>query len=910
MIYDFTAEYRKDPIGLDEAPRFSWKLKSERQDTMQKGYRLQVISRGKCVWDSGLCESEQSLHIPYEGEALAPKTRYLAQVSVWDSYGEMQQAKCSFETGLMGAWTGEWISHSLAADDVRCPVFHKALRLTKPLAAARLCATAAGVYEAELNGEKVGDAFMAPGWTSYRHRLQYQTYDVTALLREGENELSVTLGNGWFKGYLGFEAKPNNYGERTALRAELTLEYADGSRETIGTDESWTVTTGAILSSEIYFGEEQVLCAPVEELGKAVPFDASHIGALVAQEDEPVRVTKRFAPAGKFVTPRGELVLDFGQNIAGWVEIRLPETKDGVLTVRHAETLDRDGNFYTENLRSAVSTDTYRYGAEQLGMTVRPHFTFHGFRYIALEGVDESVDESLFCACALHTDMEKTMRFETDNKLVNQLVSNIEWGQRDNFLDVPTDCPQRNERLGWTGDAQVFASTASMQFDTALFFKKWLRDMACDTSLQWGAPGVVPNMLGESDGAAGWGDAAVIIPWRQYMAFGDLELLREQYPMMKTWIEYIRSKTLPNGLWQTGFQYGDWLALDIEAGSGDRTGGTDKYLVANAWYAYSTGILADAAEALGYAEEAAEYRALREKTVAAINEEYVTKTGRLVSETQTACVVMLFFDLVRPEFRERVLNTLTDNIAAHRNHLTTGFVGTPFLCHCLSENGQHALADEIFLKEDFPGWLYAVKKGATTIWERWDSIKPDGSFEESGMNSLNHYAYGSIASWLYQKVAGIEALEPGYRKFALRPRLTVGMEEVKAAFESPYGLISSAVTCRDGKITVDITVPANTTAVVHLPEQEQGFHLGSGSYHYEYATETSLKQVKYTLDCTLGDLVNAEGGRELFNQFAPGMLDTPMIQYAFPMKLSELIGFAPESKPLYLAVMDALNRMA
>lgn len=910
MIYDFRIEYRENPLGIDSKPRFSWKLKSGEKDVVQTHYQIQVISEGKLVWDSGRVESSQSVLVACGGGELKPFTVYQVQVSVWDNYGNLGQASGNFETGVMGEenWNAKWITHTLSGEKTVCPVFVRSFTVEKPVKQARLYVTTCGVYEAQINGQKAGDQFMAPGWTSYHNRIQYQTYDVTELL-DAKNEIAITVGNGWYKGELGFDVKPDNYGDRTALLALMRIEYEDGEAIQIGTDTDWRVETREIRFSEIYHGETQDYIAGKTEVGNAVLFEQTErIGHITAQESEPVRVTKRFKVREKIVTPKGEVVFDFGQNMSGLVEIRLPETEEGRLVICHAETLDKDGNFYTENLRTARCTDTYIYGKDQVGMTVMPHFTFHGFRYICVEGAGMDVSAERFTACVLHTDMRQTGSFSTDHKLVNQLQSNIEWGQRGNFLDIPTDCPQRDERLGWTGDAQVFCGTASYNFDTALFFRKWMRDMAAETTDEWGVPHVIPNILGDQAGAAAWSDAATIIPWTIYQVYGDRGMLEEQFHMMRQWVDYIHARVEDNGLWQTGFQYGDWLALDIESGSTGRTGGTDKYLVANAYYAYSTRIVRDAAAVLGYEEEAKEYGDLYEQIVDAINVEFVTRSGRLVSETQTACVLMLYFGLVMPEFRERILNTLETNIGAHHNHLTTGFVGTPYLCHCLSENGLHDLADEIFMKEDFPGWFYAVKKDATTIWERWNSVLPNGDFDESGMNSLNHYAYGSIGGWLYEKVAGIRCMEPGYKKIKIQPMLTKGMTEVSASYESVYGTIKSAWSCKNGKITMDVQIPANTTAVIWLLEKEEKISVGSGSYHYEYETETNLELDKYTLESTLGELVVEELGRQMFEQMVPGMLDNPMIKFAYGMTISELIIQAPDAKPLYQAVIDALNQ--
>ncbi|MDO4623120.1 MAG: family 78 glycoside hydrolase catalytic domain [Eubacteriales bacterium] len=910
MIRDLQICYQKNPIGLDELPRFSWKLSSEKQNVMQQAYQIQVIGSGQMVWDTGIVESEQSVLVPYAGEALLPMTVYQVQVSVWDNYKEMGQCLGSFETGLMTEenFAGMWITHAMPEEENGCPVYSKVFTNNKKIRNARIYATALGVYEICVNGEKVSDVFFAPGWTSYHNRLQYQTYDVTEILQEAQsNEICILSANGWYKGELGFDARPNRYGNKTAVRAVLVIEYEDGTTETIGTDESWDVTVRELRYSEIYHGEQYDFSAEKRAYGKAVPLaEAVKIGRIIAQESEPVRITKRFAVKEKIITPKGELVFDFGQNMAGFVEVVLPQLTGEKLVIRHAETLDKDGNFYTENLRTARCTDSYIYGADMVGCKVHPRFTFHGFRYICVEGAADA-DAAAFEACALHTDMKQSGTFTVDHPLINQLQSNIEWGQRSNFLDVPTDCPQRDERLGWTGDAQVFSGTASYNFQTANFFKKWLRDMAVETNAEWGVPHVVPNILGDQAGAAAWSDAATIIPWNLYRIYGDVQLLEEEYPLMKAWVEYMRAHAGENGLWQNGFQYGDWLALDIESGSTDRTGGTDKYLVANAYYAYSTNLLRKAAEELGYAEDAAAYASLYESILAAYNEEFVTKTGRLVSETQTACVLMLYFDLVKPEHRPRILETLEKNIGAHHGHLTTGFVGTPYLCHCLSEEGLHSVANEIVLKEDFPSWLYAVKKGATTIWERWNSIQPDGSFDESGMNSLNHYAYGSIGSWFYEKVAGITPLAPGYKKISVAPKLTKGIMEYKAGYESVYGLIRSEMSCKDGKLSFTIEIPANTTAIITLPEKEESMEVGSGVYQFAYETNVNLKQERFTMESTLGELVAEELGRQMFEQLVPGMLDNPLIKFAYGMTISELLVQSMDAKPLYMAVIDALN---
>ncbi len=912
QITDLRIEYRKDPIGMDILkPRFSWKLESEQTDTMQTAYQIQVVSEGRMIWDSGCRKSDQSVLVEYDGLLLQPETVYEYRAVVWDNHGETAQASGNFETGLLAgtAFQAQWITHPFEQEETACPVFTKTVHLDKPVKRARMYATALGVYEIQINGKKVGDTFFAPGWTNYKKRLQYQTYDVTEFLADEtgsskESVIEVIVGNGWYKGIFGFTCTPNHYGDRVAALAELHVEYEDGSKEVVATDTSWQVRTGPVRYSEIYMGEtiDSTFLSDESVAAEAFSYPMENI---IAQENEPVRITRRTVAKELIVTPKGEKVLDFGQNMAGIVEVKVQGKPGQKIVIRHAETLDKDGNFYSETLRQAKSVDTFICdGTKQVFL---PHFTFHGFRYICVEGLDE-VNPADFTACTLHTDMKETGSFSCSNEMVNQLQSNIQWGQRGNFLDIPTDCPQRDERLGWTGDAQVFCRTASYNMETALFFRKWLHDLKSEQSEKFGPPHVVPNILQEQDAAAAWSDAATVIPWTVYQVFGDKRILEDQYESMKGYVDYITAHCSENGLWQTGFQYGDWLALDKEE-SADRTGATDKYLVANAYYAYSADIVSKAAQVLGYEEDAKEYEALHQKIVDLFGEEYITRTGRVVSETQTGCILALYFNLAQEKYRERIAKSLETNIANHKNHLSTGFVGTPYLCHVLSENGMHDLAGTIFLKEDYPSWLYAVKKGATTIWERWNSIMPDGSFDESGMNSLNHYAYGSIGNWMYEKLAGINPAKPGYKEIQIKPKFIKGITSVNASFNSVYGVIRSAWNCKDGKITVDVTIPANTTAEVFLPEKEEVLHLGSGSWHYEYETETKLELDRFTMDTTLGALVQEPLAVELFNQYMPGMLDGPMIKFAYGMTVSELTAtMPPEGAGLFKMVLDALNQ--
>lgn len=905
-LYDLKTEYRVNPIGLTvRNPRFSWKIRAEEKNTRQKSCRITVTGCGKTVWDAEY-ETEESVLVPYAGEPLVPETLYHVKIEVTDNHENTAAGELSFETGVFSAadFSANMITHNWGPEETACPVFWKQFEMNKPVKQARLYASAQGVYELSLNQMRVGEERMTPGWTSYHHRLQYQIYDVTGMLGK-QNLIEMTVGNGWYKGLFGFYCRPNIYGDKVGAFAELHITFEDGTRTVIATDESWKVKTGEIRYSEIYMGETIDTClAEVKEGDVTVKdFDKN---VLTAQENEPVRITERIPGRSMTVTPKGEKIIDFGQNITGVVELKVRGRKGQKIVIRHAETLDKEGNFYAETLRQAKSVDTFICnGEEQIFL---PHFTFHGFRYISVEGLEEPSPEQ-FTACVMHSDMEKTGSFTCSNPKVNQLQSNIAWSQRDNFLDIPTDCPQRDERLGWTGDAQIFSWTAAFNRNTALFFTKWMRDIAAESSLEKGVPHVVPDILGQYSSSA-WSDVAVIVPWMVYQIYGDKRILEESWDCMHEWVDYITNQCNENGLWQTGYQYGDWLALDKEEGA-DRTGATDKYLIANAYYLYVTDLVKQTAEVLGKDRDAEKYAELYEDKLELFRQEYYTRNGRIVSETQTGCVLSLYFNLAGAKDRERILQTLVSNIEVHKNHLATGFVGTPYLCHVLSENGAHELASTIFMKEDYPSWLYAVNKGATTIWERWNSIMPDGSFDESGMNSLNHYAYGSIGDWMYRKVAGVSQLEPGYKRFQVKPMFVKGIEEAGICFESVYGRIESRWSCRNGKISVKVRVPANTACVIYLPEKtgEDGrIEVGSGCYEYEYDTETDLRYERFSMDSTFGEILAEPLAVEMFNSMAPGMLDNPMLQFAYQMTMSELTGTAPEAKPLYEAVLSALNQ--
>ena len=905
-LYDLRIEYRENPSGLSvERPRFSWKIESEEKNTLQTEYHLVVSSQGKTVWDSGMQKSDQSVLIPYHGETLQEEQEYVVTLTVKDNHGNEAEGQMKFTTGIFDVrhFQAKMIRHDFSEEETACPVFYQHFSLEKPVRAAYLYATAWGVYEAAVNGCRIGNAYMTPGWTDYHKILQYQFYDITEGLKE-DNLLELTVGNGWYKGILSFDCKPNRYGNCTGAWAELHITYEDGTKKVIATDETWKVRTGEICYSEIYMGETIDTNAPKIEEGKvtALPGSVFHMETLTPQVNEPVRITERLAAKRIFTDGAGNQIVDFGQNLTGLVEVHICGKKGQKIRIRHAELLDENGVFYPDTLRTAKSEDTYILNGED--QVLMPHFTFHGFRYAAVEGIDHPKPE-MFTACVMHSDMRKTGDFHCSNEKVNQLQSNIAWSMRDNFFDIPSDCPQRDERLGWMGDAQVFSWTAAFNRETALFFTKWMRDVSAASSLEQGVPHIVPDIQGTYSSAA-WSDAAVVIPWVVYQTYGDKRILEENWKCMHEWVDYIHNHVNENGLWMSGYQYGDWLALDREMGD-KSVGATDVYLVSNAYYIYVTGLVAKTARVLDKPEETVYYRALKEETLKSFREEFYTSRGRIVSETQTACALSLHFGLAPEGFRKKILNALVSNIEDHQNHLTTGFVGTPYLCHALSDNGAHDTAAFLFMREDMPSWLYEVNHGATTLWERWDGIRPDGSMPHPGLNSMNHYANGAIGDWMYRKIGGISQLEAGYHKFCVKPMFVRGIEEAQVALESPYGTIRSHWSCRLGKIRLEVEVPVNTQAIIMLPEKEEMIEVGSGIYVYEYGTTTSLRELKYTLDNTLGDILEVPLGLELMEQMVPELVHNPMIEYAKQMTLAEGISSAPEIRQVYDAVLSALN---
>ncbi|WP_026485767.1 family 78 glycoside hydrolase catalytic domain [Caldanaerobius polysaccharolyticus] len=839
-------EYLENPIGIGEIrPRFGWIIESDIKNVMQKTFRLQVATDDSFVaplWDTGVVNSSESAHIEYDGPPLMPSTRYFYRVKITDNHGQESPWSDTgfFETALLDVsqWKARFISpeDSSAGKSSKGKFLRHEFTLDGEITFARVYVTALGMYELYINGKRVGDDLFTPGWTSYKKRLQYQTYDVTNLLKNGVNAVGAVVGCGWYKGDLaGWLGRRNVYGSQTALLLQMLVRYVDGREQIVVTDETWKASDSPILYSEIYHGE--IYDARLEQPGWNMPgFDDSNwhsvevveydMSTLTPQDGLPVRRQEMIKPISMFMTPKGERVIDFGQNIAGWVKFTVKGNPGDKVVLKHAEVLDAAGNFYTENLRSAKQRIEYILKGGETE-TFEPHFTFQGFRYVMIEEYPGEPSLDAFTAVVIHSDMEPTGSFSCSNELINQLQHNILWGLKGNFIDVPTDCPQRDERLGWTGDAQVFIRTACFLMNTAPFFKKWLRDLKADQLEDGGVPYVIPDVLGGSMGndkliqqdhsSAGWGDAAVICPWTIYLCYGDKRILKEQYESMKGWVEYIRAHAQNGVLWNTGFHFGDWLALDAKEGS--YFGATPNDLVATAFYAYSTELLVRAAKILGKEKDAEEYSRLHANIVKAFQDEFFTPSGRLAVRTQTAHILALMFNLVPDQHRARTIDTLIALLNENGGHLTTGFLGTPYFCHVLSQNGKLDAAYSLLLKDDYPSWLYQVKKGATTVWEHWDGIKPDGSMWSADMNSFNHYAYGAIGDWLYRVVAGLDTDPdmPGYKRILIRPQPGGGLTYAEAQFTSVYGKIAVKWSIEGDNMIVDVTVPPNTTAHVTLP---------------------------------------------------------------------------------------------
>lgn len=862
VVDDLQCENKSNFLGIDEwHPNLSWRLLNDTlvKDVMQTASRIQVVrdvpdfkNASMVIWDTEKQESDQSVNVVYQGKPLEPQTKYFWRVKIWDNHGrESNWSKPeTWETGFMGTdrWKAKWIIPDTEMEEntpAPSPMLRKDFIMSDDVKKARLYISSRGLYHATLNGELVTENIFTPGWTSYNKRIQYQVYDVTKSLKSGENAAGVTLGDGWYRGRF-FSRNWHVYGDKLALIFQLEVEYANGKSEIIVSDETWKATTGPIVSSSIYDGVVYNANLEIKDWDKAGFDDGDWnrvkagdypLDNLVATVGPPVKRIQEIEVNEKIITPKGERVFDFGQNLTGRVRFKLNGKKGDTITILHAEVLDQQGNFYTDNLRTAKQRVRYIFKDDK-PVIFEPQFTFQGFRYIKIEDFPGEVEKDDFTALVIHSDMEPTGNFVCSDSLVNQLHENIRWGMKGNFLDVPTDCPQRDERCGWTGDVQVFSKTSNYLFNTLNFYRKWLADVRADQRSNGSVLHVVPFVFAE-DGSAGWGDVITVLPWHLYQSYGDRRILENNYESMKRWVDYLHRKAGENYLVQKGKQYGDWLFFIHPTDWDVKPGHTDKDLIATAFFAHSTKILANSAHIIGREKDAEYYESLFNRIRQAFNNEFVTPAGRLSSNSQTAYALALTFNLLPEEKIQNAVNYLVDNIRNRGDHLSTGFLGTPHLCPVLSEYGNNDLAYRLLLQKSYPSWLYPVTKGATTVWERWDGIKPDGGFQTTRMNSFNHYAYGAIAGWLYESVAGIrpDPGNPGYKHVIIKPKPDESLSYARASYKTPYGKVESSWKFNGNDFELEVVIPSNTRAAIYLPFKDEIREVGSGKYKFGYLVD-------------------------------------------------------------------------
>lgn len=880
-IKNLRCEYRLNPLGIEvKKPRLSWQIESPRTGARQTAYQVicylpasspQAPEEKTILWDSGKRSSDQSIQVPYAGPALESRQRVTWRVRIWDEHQQPTEwsEPAWFEMGLLspGDWQAQWVGASLLGGPrttAPCPYLRKNFRLDGQVQAARLYVTALGLYEAYLNGKQIGEDVFTPGWTDYRQRVQYQVYEVTDLITAGDNTLGAILGDGWYCGKLAWQER-QNYGDRPRFYAQLEITLTSGERRTVVSDDTWETAAGPLLESDLIMGEAYDArlenpgwCAP-SPLSREVPngssvwypvltFPAPKGLQLVAQNGPAVCAHQELVPVAKPVLrpdwPANTWIFDFGQNLVGRVRLKVKGERGKTVTLRFGETLDEDGGLYTQNLRTARQTDYYTLKGAPDGEVYESHFTFHGFRYVELRDFPGDPTRESLTAVVLHSDNPLSLDFECSDPLVNQLQHNILWGWKGNSVDIPTDCPQRDERLGWTGDAQVFVKTATYLTDSAGFFSKWIQDMA-DAQLDSGAiPSVAPTIpqLAPYDGGPAWSDAFIILPWTLWQQYGDTRLVETHYEAMCRYLGYLVDNSpgyirmLPVAADLDGDPaneqiggYGDWLAKD--GGSDNRRGLTPKDLIGTAFLAYDAALMAQMAAAIGKAEGAARFEQLYTHIRQAFIQRFITPDGYLSGLTQTAYVLALYFDLLPDHQRPTVIASLVKDIeVTHKMHISTGFVGTPYICQVLTDAGRLDLAYALLLQKTYPSWLYAVVNGATTIWERWDGWTEDRGFQDPGMNSFNHYAYGAIGTWMVENIAGIQTdgAHPGFKHILLTPRPGGDLTYARGTYHCPYGLIESSWQIAAGTFTWEVVLPPNTTATAYLPADPQSRILVSG----------------------------------------------------------------------------------
>lgn len=897
-IIDCMVNHIKNPIGYTfEHITFSYLVEGA-TGSRQTEARICVFSGASgsnLIYDSGFRDDIKSTGYTVELKT-APRTAYYWHVTVRTDVGEEQTSGMNcFETGKQDEpWQAKWITCPAQEENTsifkkllgstqeeqtgeRHPKFSKSLALNGNVESARMYICGLGLYEAYINRERVGEERMTPYCNDYHSWLQYQTYDVTQHLKKGA-EISVLLGNGWYKGLYGLTARRTResfYSNTWKLIAEIHVRYSDGHSEVFGTDESWKVTRSSIISSDIYDGEE-VDETLVQTKPVAAVLCTEEMAPLYARYSTPVMIREEL-PAKEIIhTPAGETVVDIGQNIAGVFRLSVNVPKGQLVHLQFGETL-QEGNFYRGNLRMAKAE--YKWISDGTPHVLCPHFTFYGYRYVKIEGVSNLRLED-FTGLAMYSQIQSISSLMTGNKLINQFLSNVRWGQKDNFLDVPTDCPQRDERLGWTGDAQVFCNTANYFTDCYAFYRKYLKDMWQE---QQRAGGMVPDYVpavGKVNCSCAWGDAACIIPWTMYLHTGDSSILAEQYESMKAWVEYIRKIDGNDCGWRRHHHYGDWLALDHPLHLPEQTrGATDEAYIADVYYRNSVLILAKTAAILDRNADEQEYTALSKTLLGRIRDEFFSRNERCCIDTQTGYLLALQHSLADPA---RQKQALVKSIKDVDGQLRTGFVGTPLLCNVLSQVGESKMAYDLLMNEEYPGWLYEVKMGATTVWERWNSIEPDGKISSTGMNSLNHYAYGSVADWLWGHAVGLRPVEsaPGFTKAIIAPEPDWRLRTADAKIKTAAGTYSVKWELVDAQhIHIMISVPFDCSAELRLPfapsdvyadktnplfanVQNEICFISAGSYEVSYETTCLLRKV-CSLDTPIRELLASEKCRDI-----------------------------------------------
>ncbi|MFC1724677.1 family 78 glycoside hydrolase catalytic domain [candidate division KSB1 bacterium] len=861
-------EYLVNPLSIDEThPRLSWILMSDELNQVQTAYQILAASSPENLekdkgdlWDTGEVESDRSNQIVYEGKPLKSGQRCYWKARVWDKNGNVTpySEPAFWGAGLLDKtdWKGRWIGIKNTNPDTAgpSPFIRKEFNTKGKIESAVLYATARGIYEAYINGKRVGEDIFAPGWTDYKKRIQYQTYDVTEMLQTGDNCIGAVLGDGWYSGHMAWNVIRNRYGKQTSFLCQLVIEYENGESEMIVSDKTWKGSTGPVLSSDMLMGE--VYNAVKELPGWNKPgFDDSGwkeadvfrrpSAVLVAQPTQTIRITE-YINAQKITEPEpGVYIVDLGQNFAGFVQLKVKGKKGTKVTLRHAEVLNPDGTIYTTNLRAAKATDTYILKGE--GEEIyRPFFTFHGFRYVEVTGYPGKPSLDAITGCAVNSDLPVTGTFECSDPMINRLAKNILWSQRANYISIPTDCPQRDERLGWTGDAQIFIRTGAFNMDVAAFFKKWMQDVEDSQSPEGAFKDTCPyvNGLG-TDGAPGWGDAGIIIPWYIYRCYGDRKIIEKHYEAMQKWMEYLYEENLDfirrNRL---NNNYGDWVSVNSE---------TPKEVLATAYWAYDAKLMSKMAGVIGKNEDAEKYEKLYMDIKGAYIREFVSETGQVHGNTQTAYLLSLFADLIPENLKEKAIEHLVIDLKEKDYHLSTGFLGARHLNPVLTDVGHADIAYRLLNNKTYPSWGYAIGHGATSIWERWDGWTEEKGFQDPGMNSFNHYAFGSVGEWLFRYAAGIDLDPdiPAYKHMIIRPYPGGGLKYVKAEYNSIYGKIFSHWRLDGETLKYDVTIPVNTTATVYVPTTGKVkvvipgvkfvgdgtgyaiFELGSGEYSFE-----------------------------------------------------------------------------